>query len=77
MKGGVEMGNLVSIGIKQNIASKGLYQKAVAERAGFTEQQFSDMLNGRKIIRAEYLPAIAKAIGVSMDELFADCHSTA
>lgn len=36
----------VAIGIKKKIIEKGLLQKAVAERAGFTEQQFSDMLKG-------------------------------
>lgn len=71
------MDNLVSIGIKQNMVAKRMYQKEVAERAGFTEQQFSDMLNGRKVIRAEYLPAIAKAIGVNVGDLFADVRSTA
>lgn len=45
-------------------------QKAVAAGAGFTEQQLSDMLNGRKIIRAEYLPRLAKAIGVDITTLF-------
>lgn len=71
------MDSSVIIGIKQNMVAKGLYQKAVAERAGFTEQQFSDMLNGRKIIRAGYLPAIAKAIGVSVGDLFLDHQSSA
>lgn len=52
--------------------SKGLYQKYVAEKAGFTEQQFSDMLNGRKVIRAEYIPTIANALGVSINDLFVD-----
>lgn len=71
------MNNPVSVSIKQSMVSKGLYQKAVAERAGFTEQQFSDMLNGRKVIRAEYLPAIAKALGVSVGDLFAEVRSSA
>lgn len=38
----------VALGIKKAIAARGLVQKAVAKRAGFTEQQFSDMLNDRK-----------------------------
>ena len=57
--------------IKLIIVEKGLYQRFVAEKVGFTEQQFSDMLNGRKIIRAEHIPAIAKALGVDFNELFA------
>ena len=52
------------------IAQKGLMQKAVALKAGFSEQQFSDMLNGRKVIRAEYIPLIAKALEVTPNDLF-------
>ncbi len=65
------MENCIAVGIRAIIADKGLVQKAVAQRAGFTEQQFSDMLNKRKIIRVEYIPAIAKALGVSVGELYA------
>lgn len=66
----MESGNIAS-GIKKVISSKGFVQRAVASRAGFTEQQFSDMLNGRKIIRADYLVRIADAIGVSVEDLYA------
>lgn len=57
--------------IKDTISEKGLVQKAVARRAGFTEQQFSDMMTGRKIIRACDLGTIAKALGVEVAELYA------
>lgn len=65
------MNGCVATNIKTMIAAKGMVQKVVAERAGFSEQQFCDMLNGRKIIRAEHVPAIAKALGVEFGELFA------
>ena len=52
--------------IRVVMARKGLVQKSVSLRAGFTEQQFSDMLNSRKVIRAEYLPAIAQALATAM-----------
>jgi len=58
--------------IRGTIEAKGMKQVVVAERSGFTEQQFSDMLNGRKIIRAEYIPKIANALGVSVGDLFVD-----
>ena len=58
--------------IRGTIDAKGMKQVVVAERSGFTEQQFSDMLNGRKIIRAEYIPKIANALGVSVGDLFVD-----
>lgn len=66
----------IVIGIKKVMAEQGLFQKAVAERAGFTDQQFSDMLNGRKIIRADYLPQIARALKVDIGTLFADTNDT-
>ena len=58
--------------IRGTIDAKGMKQVVVAERSGFTEQQFSDMLNGRKIIRAEYIPKIANALGFSVGDLFVD-----
>ena len=58
--------------IRGTIDAKGMKQVVVAERSGFTEQQFSDMLNGRKIIRAEYIPKIANALGVSVGDLLVD-----
>lgn len=57
--------------IKWLINSKGMKQGVVAERAGFTPQDFSNMLNERrKLIRAEHLPAIADALKVDVNELF-------
>lgn len=63
----------VTARIREMIAERGLKQSAVAKRAGFTEQQFSDMLNGRKVIRAEYLPRIADALGIiNIGDLFVE-----
>lgn len=46
-------------------------QCIVAERAGFTAQDFSNMLNERrKLLRVEHLPRIADALGVEIRELF-------
>lgn len=56
--------------IRAIIKRKGLIQRAVAECAGFSEQQFSDMLYGRKVIRAEFVPGVAKALGVKVAELY-------
>lgn len=57
--------NILSI-----IAKKGLKQKAVAEKAGYSNQQFCDMLNGRKIIRPYDALAIARALEVDANALF-------
>lgn len=56
--------------IKNLIMESGMKQKAVAERAGFTEQMMSDMLQGRKVIKAEFVPAICQALGVTPNRLF-------
>ncbi|MGO5028951.1 helix-turn-helix domain-containing protein [Candidatus Agathobaculum pullicola] len=61
----------VANNIRKVVAQKGMVQKVVAERSGFTEQQFTDMLNGRKIIRADYVPKIAEALNCTLDDLFA------
>lgn len=61
----------IAIGIKKTILARGLVQKTVAKRAGFTEQQFSDMLNDRKIIKASDMRVIAEAIGVEIADLYA------
>lgn len=56
--------------ISRIIRQKGLVQRAVVERAGFTANQFCDMLNGRKTLKADYIPQIASALDVPIAELF-------
>lgn len=60
----------VTRNILRIIRVKGIKQKVVAERAGYSSQQFSDMLNGRKIIRPMDTKAIAIALEVDANELF-------
>lgn len=60
----------VAMGIKRIILEKGFIQKSIAEKSGFSDQQFCDMLNNRKIIRADYIPRIANAMGVTPNELY-------
>ncbi len=43
--------NIVAENTKKIIKAKGLKNKAVAHKADYTEQQFSSILNGRRIIR--------------------------
>lgn len=52
------------------IKNRGLKHGAVAEKAGYSKQQFCDMMNGRKIIRPCDAVAIAKALEITMNELF-------
>ena len=42
----------IAMGIRSLINERGMIQRVVAERAGYTSQQFSDMLNDRKTIKA-------------------------
>ena len=56
--------------LKVIIAQEGLRQGSVATKAGFTPQQFSDMLNGRKIMKAVDIARIIDALGVTANDLF-------
>ena len=57
--------------IKMLISKKGMKQSVVAERAGFTPQEFSNILNERrKLLRIEFMPPIAQALDVDMNELY-------
>lgn len=60
----------IAIGIKFLITQRGMIQRVVAERAGYTSQQFSDMLNDRKTIKAVDIVPISKALGVSIQEVY-------
>ena len=56
--------------IKDLIESKGMKQVVVAERAGFTPQDFSNILNERrKLLRVEHVWPVAKALGVEPNDL--------
>ena len=57
--------------ITRLIESRGLKQGAFAVKLGYSRQQFSDMMNGRKIIKPCDALAIAGALEVSMNTLFA------
>ena len=52
------------------IAERGLKNRAVAERAGFSEKQFSAILNKRRVVRDIDVFAIAQALDVTPNELF-------
>ena len=60
----------IAAGIKFLITERGMIQRVVAERAGYTSQQFSDMLNDRKTIKAIDIVPISKALGVSVQEVY-------
>lgn len=61
----------VILNIKSLIEKRGMKQYVVAERAGFTASEFSNILNDRrKLLRVEHIPSIASAIGVDINDLY-------
>lgn len=56
--------------INRLIKEKGLKQYAVAQRAGYSKQQFNAMLNGRRVIKVCDAMVIADALDVDVSELF-------
>ena len=64
--------SIIQKNISKIIEEKGLVKKGVAKRAGMTQQALSDILAGRKVIRADMVPPIAKALNVGIAELFED-----
>ena len=63
----IVQGNLVRV-----IEEKGLVKKGVAKRAGMSAQMLSDIIAGRRVIRADMVPALAAAVDVPIPELFKD-----
>ena len=66
-----ECNGIVPENIDRIIKERGLKQGSIADKANFSKQQFSDMLNGRKIIKVCDVVAIADALGVSVGEPYA------
>ncbi len=64
------MNSIVAQNVKAIIKEKCLKQSAIAERAGYSVQQFSAMMNGRKIIKDTDISRIATALCVSVNDLF-------
>lgn len=56
--------------IRKIIGERGLKQCAVAERAGYSKQQFNAMLTGRKLITDADILKIIIALDVDANTLF-------
>ena len=59
-----ECNSPVAENIARIIAEKGLKQVHVSEKAGYSAQSLSDMLNGRKLIKVSDLVRISAALDV-------------
>ncbi len=60
----------VASNIERIICEKGLKKCAVALKAGLTGQELSDVLNGRRIIKVNEVPRVARALDVNLSDLF-------
>lgn len=60
----------IAANTKRIISEKGLKQRAVAAKAGFSEQQFSALMTGRRIIKDVDVMAIAIALDTTPNDLF-------
>lgn len=57
-------------GIQAIITRKGFKNLYIAKKAGYSPQEFSDMLNGRRLIKACDIPKLADALEVNLDDLY-------
>lgn len=64
---------VVAENLKTIISNKGLKQTVISAKSGYTVQEFNNMLNGRRLIKASDIEAMLKALneyGVDANDLF-------
>ncbi len=59
----------VAVNARNIINDRGLKQRAVAKKAGMTDNKLSALLNGNAVMREQHIRAIAKALDLTADEL--------
>ena len=64
------MNEIVAPNVRRIIKQNCLKQAAIAEKAGYTPNQFSAMIKGRKIIKDTDIARMTAALGVDANELF-------
>lgn len=62
--------SLVAENLRRIIDEKGLKHTYVAQKAGYGRNEFSRLLNDRKIIKAEDITRLANCLGVTPNDLF-------
>ena len=62
--------DIIISNIRRMLDEKGIRQTKVAEKLGVSKYAFNNMLFGRRIIRAEDIPGIAKALGCTCNDIF-------
>lgn len=58
------------LNVKKIILEKGMKKCIVAEKMGITPQQFSDMLNGRRVIKYNDVLSLCESMDVTPNELY-------
>ena len=69
--------SIVAVNAKRIITELGYKQKTIAQKAGYNEKTFSNLLNGRKIMTDCDIVAISEALGITPNDLFAVQQNTA
>lgn len=62
--------DLVAQNVKRIINDEGFVQKRIAEKAGYSQKEFNNMLNGRKRICDCDVLKIANTLNVTPNDLF-------
>ena len=62
--------SIVADNVSKIIRDRCLKQCAVAAKAGYSKQQFNDMLRGRKLIKDTDISRLASALEVDANTLF-------
>lgn len=65
-----EMNQPFSEGLVKIIKEMGFKKAHVAQRAGYSAQELSDMITGRRLIKACDIPKLAAALGVKIDDIY-------
>lgn len=64
------MVGIVATNLSRIIEKKGYKKSAIARKANMKPQDISDILAGRKVIRADHIPLLAHALEVEPNDLF-------
>lgn len=67
----MEKSYIVNRNLKRIIEEEGRVQKVVAEKTGIRTDTLSRILNCKRPVYGDEIPALAGALNVSIDELFA------
>lgn len=62
--------SIVMNNVRRILFEQGYKQKAIAIKAGYTYQQFNNLLNDRKTVTDEDVIKLAHALNVTPNELF-------